>query len=134
MPAYQRFSRQIWVALALATAACGGAPLNQAKLAEAQHALHAAETLGAAQDPKAKQNLQQARDEVAKAKRLSEDGDGHEANLYLQRAVADADLASQLMRTQGEQEKATKAMAKSMAISSTTPPPPQPPPQSAPQQ
>ena len=127
MPAYQRFSRQIWVALALATSACGGVPLNKAKLAEAQAALHAAETLGAAQDPKAKQSLQQARDGVAKAQRLSKDGDGDEANLYLRRAVADADVASQLMRTRSEQEKATQAMAKSMAISSTTPQMPQPP-------
>lgn len=129
MSADQHYSRHIWVALALATSACGGAPLNQAKLAEAQAALHAAETLGAAQDPKAKQNLDQARDGVAKAKRLSEDGDGDEANLYLQRAVADADLAAQLMRTRGEQQKATEAMAKSKAMASISPlqPPPQPP-------
>lgn len=129
MSAYQRLSSQIWVALALATSACGGAPLNQAKLAEAQAALHAAETLGATQDPKAKQNLQQARDGVTKAKRLSEEGDGDEANLYLQRAIADADLASQLMRTRAEQQKATEAMAKSKAMESITQlqPPPQPP-------
>jgi hypothetical protein len=134
MSAYQAFSRQIWVALALATSACGGASLNQAKLAEAQAAVHAAETLGAVKDPQAKQNLQEARDAVTKAKRLSEDGDGDEANLYLQRAVVDADLASQRMRTRTEQEKATQATAKSMAMSSTLQLQPQPPPQAQPPQ
>ena len=120
MSAYQRFSGQIWVAFALATCACGGAPLNQAKLTEAQTALHAAETLGAAQDPKAKQNLQLASDEIAQAKRLGDEGDGEKGNLYLERAMADVDLASQLMRTRIEEEKARETWAKSKATGSPT--------------
>jgi hypothetical protein len=110
---YQRFSRQSGVLLALATCACGGASLNQGKLAEAQSALHVAETLGAENDPKAKQSLQLARDQTAKAKRLSAEGDGDEADLYLERATADADLASQLMRTRTEEDKAKEAWEKS---------------------
>lgn len=113
---YLRFSKQSAVAFALAASACGGAPLNQAKLAEAQTALHAAETLGAENDPKAKQILALARDQADKAKRLADQGDGEEANLYLDRATADADLASQLMRAQGARDKASEAWAKSKAI------------------
>ncbi len=116
MSAYKQFSRQIWVGLVLATSACGGAPLNPAKLAEAQAALHAAETLGAADDPKAKPSLQLARDQIAQAKRLGEEGDGEKGDLYLERATADADLAAQLVRTQAEAEKARQAWAKSQAI------------------
>lgn len=114
----QRLSRQSGVVLALALAllACGGASLSRAKLAETQTAMHAAETLGAANDPKAKLSLQRARDQVAEAKRLEKDGDVDKANLYLDRATADADLAAQLARTQAEEEKAREAWARSKAI------------------
>jgi uncharacterized protein DUF4398 len=120
---WQRFSRQGGVALALAISACGGAPLNKAKLAETQTAMHVAETLGAENDPKAKQNLQAARDQTTKAQRLAKDGDGEEANLYLDRATADAELAAQRMRTRTEQEKAREAWAKSKAAAAETPEP-----------
>lgn len=111
MSAYQRSPTQIWLALAIT--ACGGAPLNQGKLTQANIALHAAETLGAEQDPKAKQSLDSARKEVTEAQRLGKAGDGEKGDLHLERAVADADLASQLMRTKQEQDKAREAWAKS---------------------
>jgi hypothetical protein len=120
MSAHQQFSKQIWVALALATSACGGAPLTPAKLAEAQGAVHAAETLGAEQDPKAKQSLQLARDQLARANKLGADGDGAKGDLYLEQATADADLASQLIRTQIEEQKASQAWAKSKSPASPT--------------
>lgn len=113
---HQRLSRQSGIALALALVACGSAPLSQAKLSEAQTAMHAAETLGAAKDPKAKQSLQRARDQVAEAKRLAKDGDADKGNLYLDRAAADADLAAQLTRTSMEEQKAREAWAKSKAM------------------
>jgi uncharacterized membrane protein len=118
---YQRFVMLSGVALALVMGACGGAPLNQAKLAQAQAAMHAAETLGAANDPKAKQSLDLARQQIDKAQRLARDGEGEEANLYLSRATADADLASQLMRTQSAQQKAREAVAKARALAGNTP-------------
>jgi hypothetical protein len=114
---YQGFSKQSGVALALAMFACGGAPMSQAKLAQAQAALHAAETLGAENDPKAKQSLQSARGQVADAQRLAKDGDGEEANLRLDRALADADLAAQWMRARAEADKAQAAWAKVKAMS-----------------
>ena len=117
---YQRLLTEGSVALALALVACGGAPLNQAKLAETQTAMHAAETLGAENDPKAKQSLEQARLQVAEAKRLAADGDGEEANLRLDRAMADVDLASQLMRARTEAEKAREVWAKVKALGGDT--------------
>ena len=120
MSAYQRFPTQI--CLALAISACGGAPLNQGKLTEANTALHAAETLGAEQDPKAKQSLDSARKEVAEAQRLGADGKGEKGELHLARALADADLASQLMRTKQEEDKAHEAWAKSKSGGGTNPP------------
>jgi hypothetical protein len=116
MPYFQQSSKPLWVAFALAASACGGAPLNPGKLAQAQTAVHVAETLGAEQDPKAQQSLQLARDQVDRAKRLGADGDGEEGDLYLERATADAELAAQLMRTRSEAEKAREAWAKSQSI------------------
>ena len=113
---YQHLSGPSAVAFALALVACGGASLSQAKLAETQTALHGAETLGAANDPKAKQSLERARHQLAEAKRLAKDGDADRGNLYLQRATADAELASQLTRTRIEEEKARAAWAKSKAM------------------
>lgn len=113
---YQRFAMLSTVAVALVLGACGGAPLNQAKLTQAQTAMHAAETLGAANDPKAKQSLESARTHIEKAQRLSKEGEGEDANLYLARATADAELASQLMRTRSAQEKAREAVAKAQAM------------------
>jgi hypothetical protein len=116
MPYFQESSRPLWLVLALAASACGGVPLNQTKLAQAQDAVHVAETLGAEQDPKAQQSLQLARDQVARAKRLGADGDGEAGDLFLARATADAELASQLMRTRSEAEKTREAWAKSQSI------------------
>lgn len=113
---YQRLSWPAGVAFAFSALACGGASLSSAKLAETQTALHDAETLGAANDPRAKQSLQRARDEVAEAKRLAKDGDAERGNLYLDRAAADAELASQLTRTRTEEERAREAWAKSKAM------------------
>jgi len=121
MSAYQRVPTQMWLALAIS--ACGGAPLNQAKLTEVNTALHTAETLGAEQDPKAKQSLQQARNEAAEAKRLGEHGDGEKGDLLLARAQSDADLASQLMRTRKAQDQAREAWAKSTSGGGATPAP-----------
>jgi hypothetical protein len=120
MSAYQRFPTQIWLALAIS--ACGGAPLNQAKLTQVTAALHAAETLGADQDPKAKQSLDSARKEVAEAQRLGTDGDGQKGDLRLTRALVDADMASQLMRTKHEQDQAREAWAKSKSGGSSSSP------------
>jgi hypothetical protein len=112
---HQRLSRQSAVVLALAALACGGASLSQARLTETQTAMHAAETLGAANDPKAKQSLQRARDQLAEAKRLAKEGEVDQGNLYLERATADADLASQQARTRMEQERAREAWTKAKA-------------------
>lgn len=120
MSAHQRFPTQI--CLALAISACGGAPLNQAKLTEVNAALHAAETLGAEQDPKAKQSLDSARKEVAEAQRLGKEGDGEKGDMHLSRALADADLASQLIRTKHEEDQAREAWAKSKSSGGATSP------------
>jgi hypothetical protein len=98
--------------VAASLAACGGAQLNQTKLTEVQASVKAAEEVGATAQPQAALHLQLARDEIAKAKKLADDGEEEDAALYLERARADAELALQLARTQTEQQKAQEAWAK----------------------
>jgi hypothetical protein len=97
---------------AAALAACGGAQLNQTKLAEVQASLTAAEAVGAANQPQAELHLQLARDQLAQAQRVAEDGHEERAALLLERSRADADLALQLARTEEEREKAREAWTK----------------------
>jgi hypothetical protein len=119
---YQPLSTQSVVALAFVIIACGGGSLSQSRLSEAQTAMHAAETLGAANDPVAKQSLQRARNQMAEAKRLANEGELDKGNLYLERATADAELASQQTRTGNEQRKAREAWAKTKSMMDTRAP------------
>jgi hypothetical protein len=92
--------------------ACGGAQLNQGRATDVQAAMRAAEAVGAEQQPKASLELQLAREQLEQAKRLAADGENGDANLLLERAHADAELALQLARTEQEQQKARESWAK----------------------
>jgi hypothetical protein len=100
------------VSLAAVVLGCGGAQLNQAHVTEVQSSVKAAEAVGANDQPKAALHLQLARDQMAEAQRLAKDGDDENAELVLNRARADAELAIQLARTEQEQEKARQAWLK----------------------
>ena len=98
--------------VAASLAACGGAQLNQTKLTEVQASMRAAEEVGATEQPQAALHLQLARDELAKAQRLADDGDEDNAAQHLERARVDSELAMQMARTEQEQKKAQAAWAK----------------------
>lgn len=109
------FVRSRWFAMLLVTGvlgACGGAQLNQGRVTDVQAAVRAAEEVGADNEPKASLHLQLARDQIAAAQRLAADGDEDSANLVLERARVDAELALQLARTEQEQQKARQAWQK----------------------
>jgi hypothetical protein len=95
-----------------ALAACGGTQLSQAKVAGVQAAVRAAEEVGAPALPEAALHLELAKEQTSTAQRLSKDGEGEAANLVLERAQADAELAIQLAQTDREQRAAKAAWAK----------------------
>ena len=101
-----------WIPLCLAAAGCGGAQLNQNKATNVQAAVMAAEQVGAKDQPKASLHLQLAREQVDEARKRAADGDESSANLLLDRAQVDAELALQLARTEHEQQNAQKAWEK----------------------
>lgn len=94
------------VCIAAAQLGCGSATLPQARVVETQSEIKAAETVGASQHPKAALHLKLAREGLAAADELARDGDEEAANLALQRAKVDAQLAVALVQ---EQEAAQKA-------------------------
>ena len=107
-----RFSTALILASATSVAACGGGPRPEAQLSQSKASISAAEAVGAQSYPKAALHLKMARDQVATAERLIEDGDNEEADLVLQRAEADAELALALAREDKVRNEARQAMQK----------------------
>jgi hypothetical protein len=89
-------------------AACASSPPPKARMASTEASVRAARDLGAGQVPNAEIELRRADDQVAHARALSKKGDNDEADMMLQRASADADLANAYVR---ENEARTRAQA-----------------------
>jgi hypothetical protein len=91
--------KTITTLIALASAlGCGGAAMPSAKLTNAQSEVRAAEAVGAAKDPQAALHLKLARDEVKRAEKFIEQGDNEEAELVIDGARVNAELALTLAR------------------------------------
>jgi len=94
------------VALAIA-AGCASAPLSTEA---STSGIRAAEEVGAANVPRAALHLQLAKEELARAKKLSADGEKEAAASMLSRAEADAELAVALSREDAERAEAVAAV------------------------
>jgi len=79
-------------------AGCGGAPAPTERMASSEAAIRGAKEVGADGVPKASLYLKLSEEQVAKAKAMMADGDNERADLVLQRAQADAELALALAR------------------------------------
>lgn len=86
-----------WAAFGLLlTGACATTPPPQAELTKAAGQVTAAEALDAERVPQARLHLELAREQIARAEQLIEDGDNDEARRAITRASADAELARAL--------------------------------------
>jgi outer membrane murein-binding lipoprotein Lpp len=88
-------------------AGCASAPL---KTEASTSGIRAAEEVGAADVPQAALHLQLAKEELARAKRLSVKGAEVQAQSMLLRAQADAELAVALSREDAEKTEAEAAV------------------------
>ncbi len=86
------------VLLATAAAACGGAPPPTERLTASEAAIRSAREVGAEGVPKASLHLKLAEEQLAKAKALIAEEDNEAADLLLQRAQADGELALALAK------------------------------------
>lgn len=103
--------------LALFLAACGSSlPPPSDKLASAEAAARSARELGADREPKAALHLKLAQEQIDQAKNLMKDNDNKRADLVLQRAGADAELAVMLAKENNAKAEAEKAQEKVRAL------------------
>ena len=96
--------------LSLVLAACGSSiPPPSDRLATAEAASRSARELGADREPKAALHLKLAQEQIDSAKKLMTDGDNKRADLVLQRASSDAELAVMLAKENNANAEAQKA-------------------------
>lgn len=95
---------------ALLLVACGSSmPPPTERLTSAEAAARSAKELGADNNPKAQLELKLAQEQIDQAKKLMADGDNKRADLVLQRANADAELAVMLAKESSAKAEADKA-------------------------
>ncbi len=97
-------------ALAALGAACGSSfqpPTD--RLASSEAAIRSAKELGAQNDPQAALHVKLADEQVATARNLMRDGENRRADLVLQRAKSDAELAVVLTREKAAKTDAERA-------------------------
>ena len=96
-----------------ALAGCGGSiPPPNDRLASAEAASRSARELGADKEPKAQLHLKLAEEQIAQAKKVMMEGDNKRADLILQRASSDAELAVMLAKENSANGEAAKAKEK----------------------
>ena len=97
--------------------ACGSSlPPPSDRLASAEAAARSARELGADREPKAQYHLKLASEQIESAKKLMADNDNKRADLVLQRANSDAELAVMLAKENTARNDATAAQDKVKAV------------------
>lgn len=98
--------------LAVLAAACS--PSMQPptdRLASTDAAIRSARELGAQSDPQAALHLKLADEQIAQARTLMKDGENKRADMVLQRASSDAELAVMMTKERNAKSEADKARA-----------------------
>ncbi len=99
--------------------ACGSSfPPPSDRLASAEAAARSARELGAEKEPKAALHLKLASEQIDQAKKLMSDNDNKRADLVLQRAGSDAELAVMLAKESNAKADAERAQERVKQIKS----------------
>ena len=99
--------------------ACGSSfPPPSDRLASAEAAARSARELGAEKEPKAALHLKLASEQIDQAKKLMTDNDNKRADLVLQRAGSDAELAVMLAKEANAKADAERAQERVKQIKS----------------
>lgn len=102
--------------LALGSVACGGSAVPESQMMAARTSVSAAEAVGASNEPKAALHLKLAKDEIAAAEGLIQEGENDRARDALTRARLDADLSLSLTREAETRRLAQEAIDKIDAL------------------
>lgn len=102
-------SSRIVMLAALCVGGCASSGLDQQRLVDTQAAVAAVEESEESEHPEVSLHLKYARDQLAAARRLMDEGEDEAAARMLERAHADAQLALAMARTQRSREEAQEA-------------------------
>ncbi len=102
--------RKLCLATVVLATACGGAAVPQETLTAAKAAVAGAEVGGAAAEPKAALHLKLAKEQIAKAEALIDDGDNEKASRVVDRAQVDAELAFALAKEASAKKEANETI------------------------
>lgn len=111
--------RSVFSLLAIAaTTACASVPLPQDRLTSSESSVRAASEMGAEDEPRAALHLKLAQEQLATAKQLIADGEHARADIVLQRALADSELALALTKEADAIEEAATVHKEVLALRS----------------
>ncbi|MDQ3364851.1 MAG: DUF4398 domain-containing protein [Myxococcota bacterium] len=99
------------------------APATAQELTTLESSISIAEQEGAANDPRAAQHLQGARDQLAQSRQLAQQGDHGQAHRLRERAAVDAELAAALGREHRLRAEAEAQQAQLAAVEAGVAPP-----------
>jgi len=99
------------VVVALCVGGCASSGLDQQRLVDTQATVNAIEELDESEHPEVSLHLKYARDQLAAARRLQDEGEDEAAARMLERAYADAQLALAMARTERSRQEAQEAWA-----------------------
>ncbi len=105
----EHLKTSIVVLIAGMVAGCASYPAPTQKMVDAEAAIRSAKEVGAEKVPKAQLHVTLAQEQVDKAKKLMSDGDNQRAEMFLQRAQADAELSLTLAKQEGAKTEAQKS-------------------------
>lgn len=103
-------------AIAAITAGCSTFKVPTERLVAAEGTIRAADEVGAGRIPAAAYQIQLAKDEAERAKKLIADGENERAHNLLLRAQSDAELALALAREAPERAQAQEAMNRARSL------------------
>jgi hypothetical protein len=105
------------LALGVLLVACGGTRTLPANYTPTQSAISAADAVGARNEPRAALHLKMARDQLVQAQALANDGKQDEAQLMLERARTDAEIALMVTREARARAEADRAKSEVQGLS-----------------
>lgn len=97
---------------------CAGAPVPQGRVNSSGAAIRAAQEVGAQNEPQAALHLRLAEEQRAQGLQLIDKGDNERADLMLERAQSDAEVAVVLAREAQTREQANRTLEEVRALRS----------------
>lgn len=115
---FRYFASLSLIVLSSMTVACASVPVPQERLTTSEGSIRAAGEMGAEKEPRAALHLKLAQEQLDYAKQLIEKGENARADIILQKALADSELALVLTKETAAAAEAALIQKEVMALRS----------------